>query len=325
MTAQNVKNFFGRGVTSLFGDGRAGGRKHRGTDWSHSTTPGTPVPSLLDGVVVGKLSPASWHGFGYQVTIRSTLGGVTVDFSYAHGNAASRFAVGQKVKQGDIVMWEGRTGWTTGSCVHVELFRGGKYVDPLPYVRSILANGTTGGGSAGGGIPFNSGVLWVQQSLNRLGYTPRLVEDGKRGSATIAQTKRYQKAKGMKPDGLTGRTFSNALRADIAKLDATPDGLQWLKGWNWSGIQEMLKADFGYTGKIDNDPGKGTWEAMQRFLRKYGYKGKIDGLPGGGTIAALAAWLRARYGYVGNNVPGAVMKAAFARAAVANAKAYPKR
>lgn len=327
MTDQRVVNFYSRGVTDVFGSPRSGGRKHRGTDFSHSTSPGTAVPALLGGTVVGKLAPASWHGFGHQVTIRSVLNGVTVDFSYAHGNSPSRFAVGQRVNQGDTVITEGRTGWTNGSCVHIELFRNGAYVDPLPYIRQIIA-GASGGPSTGGNIPYSAADKWIQQALNQLGYTPRLVEDGKRGAATIAQIKRYQAARGLVVDGIPGPVTVQALVTDTTKLaqggsGGSGGGVNYLNGWAWKGIQAMLKRDFGYSGAIDGQPGAGTWSAMQRFLKaKYGYAGAIDGIPGGGTLAALARWLRARWGYVGNDVPGPVMQAAFKRAEVANWNAY---
>lgn len=326
MTDQRVINFYSRGVTDVFGSARPGGRKHRGTDFSHSTTPGTAVPAILGGTVVGRLAPASWHGFGNQVTIRSVLNGVTVDFSYAHGNAPSPYKVGDVVQQGATVMTEGRTGSTTGSCVHVELFRNGAYVDALPYIRQVLA-GASGGNVPGGGIPFNQHDLWVQQSLNRLGYSPRLAEDGKRGTATIAQVKRLQKAHGLKQDGIPGPLTTAAINADLAKLAGPGNAaLNYLRDFRWYGVQQMLRVEYGYRGKIDNDPGKGTWEAMQRFLKaKYGYAGDIDGLPGGGTIAAVARWLRARWGYVGNDVPGPVMRAAWQRAETANWDAYKNR
>lgn len=323
MTASNVVSFYSRGLTSRFGDARAGGRKHRGVDFSHSSTPGTRVPALLAGTVVGKLSPASWHGFGYQVTIRSIVNGVVEDISYAHGAAASPLAMGQKVSQGQTVITEGKTGWTAGSCVHVERKRNGFYVDPLPLIRSVVAG--TAFTRPSTGIPFTAHDKWVQESLNRLGYTPRLAEDGRRGSATIAQIKRFQTAKKLRVDGIPGRATTAALKADLAKQAAKGDGLHWLTDWPWRGIQEMLAAEYGYKGKLDGKPGDGTWKAMQRFLKaKYGYAGQIDGKPGGGTISALARWLRARWRYVGNNVPGKVMRAAFARAEAANGRAYGK-
>lgn len=316
-----VTDYFSRGITSLFGDGRGGGRRHRGTDFSHGGN--RWVPSLLDGVVVGKLSPADWHGFGYQVTIRSTVGGRTYDFSYAHGLKASALPMGARVKAGDLIIQEGRSGWTTGACCHVELYTGGQFVDPLPTIRKIVSGEIGGGSSAGGGgIPFNAHDLWVQQSLNKLGFGP-LEEDGKRGTATIAAVKRYQGANGLVRDGIPGSATTAELKRDLAAQTPAPSGLNYLNGWAWGGIQKMLKSEYGYTGAIDSIPGKGTWVAMQKFLKRHhGYTGAIDGLPGSGSISALAGWLRKRWGYSGNDVPGPVMQAAFARASAENAKAF---
>lgn len=87
------------------------------------------------------------------------------------------------------------------------------------------------------------------------------------------------------------------------------------------GLQEMLKALYGYTGAIDNAFGSGSWAAFARFLRKnWGYVG--NDVAGPAMWAAIARWLRARYGYVGNDVPGPVMRAALQRASTANGAAY---
>lgn len=45
---------------------------------------------------------------------------------------------------------------------------------------------------------------WVQASLNQLGASPPLVEDGKMGPATRAAIKDFQSAHGLKPDGVAG-------------------------------------------------------------------------------------------------------------------------
>jgi len=95
----------------------------------------------------------------------------------------------------------------------------------------------------------------------------------------------------------------------------------------WSGIQEMLRALYQYTGKIDGLPGPGTWKAMQRFVAKsWGYTGPIDGVasPGGNTWKAVQRWLAARYGYTGkiDGQPGAGTMAALNRANNANASAF---
>jgi murein DD-endopeptidase len=95
----------------------------------------------------------------------------------------------------------------------------------------------------------------------------------------------------------------------------------------WKGIQEMLAALYGYTGKIDGIPGSGTWSAMQRFLaRNWGYTGRVDGKAqlAGLTWKATQRWLAARYGYTGriDGIPGSGTTQALARAGAANASAY---
>lgn len=317
----NVKEYYSSAPTGRFGDPRPNGRYHRGVDRSHSTVPGTvQVPALHSGVVVGILAPASWHGFGHQATIRTTLNGMAFDFSYAHGHARTPLSMGQTVPAGAFVILEGTTGATSGSCMHMEQQRvGGGFIDPEPEVQSVLA-GLSSPAPVGGGIPFNEHDLWVQRQLNALGYG--LVEDGKRGTATITAIKDFQRKRGIAVDGIPGPVTTEHLKASVATPAVPAAELNYLKGWAWDGIQRMLARLYGYRGGIDNDPGKGTWEAMQRFLRNYGYTGDIDGLPGAGTLAALARWLRTRWGYVGNDVPGPVMQAAFARANTQNRAAF---
>jgi lysozyme family protein len=47
-------------------------------------------------------------------------------------------------------------------------------------------------------------TLWVQQTLNKLGASPPLKEDGDMGPATRAAIKEFQAAHGLKPDGVAG-------------------------------------------------------------------------------------------------------------------------
>ncbi|MBN9209363.1 MAG: hypothetical protein J0H96_11955 [Microbacterium ginsengisoli] len=129
-----------RPAGGFFGADRGGGRKHRGQDFSHSKTPGTGVPAILGGVVTGKLVPASWHGFGFQITTRVTLDGVDYFVSYAHGPAAQALPVGATFSEGQIISAEGTTGATVGSCTHIEVQRvGGGFIDPWPFIQRALA------------------------------------------------------------------------------------------------------------------------------------------------------------------------------------------
>lgn len=125
------------------------GRRHRGVDRSTSTRPGTPVPALLGGRVIGTLSPASWHGFGYQVTTDVTYNGRRYHVSYAHGSRPTPLRVGQTFPAGTTVITEGTTGATSGSCVHIEVFDValGAYIDPMTLIRAVVRTHQVSGGT----------------------------------------------------------------------------------------------------------------------------------------------------------------------------------
>jgi len=53
----------------------------------------------------------------------------------------------------------------------------------------------------------------LQARLNALGIKPPLKADGKFGAATLAAVKAFQKAHGLKVDGLVGPKTTAALRA----------------------------------------------------------------------------------------------------------------
>lgn len=96
-------------------------RAHRGVDYAAST--GTPIRAVGD----GRVSRAGWSG-GY---------GNVVQLEHGRGYASryghmSRIAVraGQRVKQGDVIGYVGRTGLATGPHLHYEFHTGGRAVDP---------------------------------------------------------------------------------------------------------------------------------------------------------------------------------------------------
>jgi hypothetical protein len=76
-------------------------------------------------------------------------------------------------------------------------------------------------------------------------------------------------------------------------VEANPYGLTDVRG-----LQKIAKR-YGYTGDIDNKWGPKSRAGFDAFLRSQG---------------GLAAWLRRRWGYVGNDVFGPVMRAALRRA-----------
>lgn len=89
---------------------------------------GSPIVASANGVVIY----AGWfnNGYGNCVIIAHPNGYETV---YAHGSAVNT-SVGAIVNQGDIVMFMGSTGYSTGSHLHFEVISGGMLVDPLSVV-----------------------------------------------------------------------------------------------------------------------------------------------------------------------------------------------
>ena len=92
------------------------GKYHGAVDFGVSV--GTPVYAAADGIVV----TSTWGGsdsYGYYVKIKHYNGYYTL---YAH--ASSLVAkVGQEVKQGDLIMYSGNTGNSTGPHLHYEVRR----------------------------------------------------------------------------------------------------------------------------------------------------------------------------------------------------------
>ena len=109
-----------RTITQYFG-------WHTGIDIACSF--GTPLYAADGGVVAS----AGWNGgYGYEVVVRH---GGCLSTRYAHikeGGIAVR--VGQQVSQGQIVGYEGSTGWSTGPHIHFEVMCNGAVQNPLNYL-----------------------------------------------------------------------------------------------------------------------------------------------------------------------------------------------
>jgi murein DD-endopeptidase MepM/ murein hydrolase activator NlpD len=113
-----------------WGAARSGGRAHKGTDIMNPW--GNKVHAIVDGVV------------SRQTT--SSLGGISLYLMGADGNEyyyahLSRYAssVGQRVKAGELIAYNGQTGNArfTAPHVHFEVHPGaGTPVDPYPYVKA---------------------------------------------------------------------------------------------------------------------------------------------------------------------------------------------
>jgi murein DD-endopeptidase MepM/ murein hydrolase activator NlpD len=99
---------------------------HYGIDISSS--PGNPVKATADGIV----SFSGWSGgSGNLVVLEHGHGFSTF---YAH-NRSIPVKVAKKVKRGDIIGYVGSTGNSTGPHVHYEIWKDGKPIDPVNYLK----------------------------------------------------------------------------------------------------------------------------------------------------------------------------------------------
>ena len=94
---------------------------------------GSPIRATADGVV---RRAGFTRGYGLMVLLNHDFGYATL---FGH---ASRLLVkeGQKVVRGQVIALVGSTGRSTGPHVHYEVWRGGKRVNPLPFMASRASN-----------------------------------------------------------------------------------------------------------------------------------------------------------------------------------------
>lgn len=100
---------------------------HNGVDLSRGG--GCPISSVANGYI----EYAGWtsQGQGYNVIIDHGGG---IKTHYYHGNGTFWVQAGERVQQGDPIMYMGTTGNSTGVHLHFSLFKNGVAVDPAPFV-----------------------------------------------------------------------------------------------------------------------------------------------------------------------------------------------
>lgn len=100
--------------------------KHTGVDIDGDYT--TNNYAAADGTIIY----SGWrHGYGLTIEIDHSNGLVT---RYAH-NSLFYIKTGDVVKAGDAIALMGTTGYSTGTHLHFEIIKNGKFQNPLEYVR----------------------------------------------------------------------------------------------------------------------------------------------------------------------------------------------
>ena len=102
------------------------GRMHKGIDVAGPV--GTPIYAAARGVII---EAGAANGFGRVVKIRHDDGTVTL---YGHMSRIVKHS--GVVEAGDVIALMGNAGASTGSHLHFEVHRGGKPVNPLPWMRA---------------------------------------------------------------------------------------------------------------------------------------------------------------------------------------------
>jgi murein DD-endopeptidase MepM/ murein hydrolase activator NlpD len=114
-------------ISSRFG--MRWGRPHNGIDISHKNKSDTPISAARSGVV----TDAYFHrsGYGNLVIIDHGDG---IETYYAH---LSKLSVkeGQKVEEGELLGYMGRTGNSTGYHLHFEIRKGNRPLNPIDYLQ----------------------------------------------------------------------------------------------------------------------------------------------------------------------------------------------
>ena len=99
---------------------------HYGIDISIAAR--TPVRATADGIVSFS---GQTNGSGNILVVEHGFG---LNTAYAH-NTENLVKVGKRVKRGDVIVTSGATGVTTGPHVHYEVWKDGKQVDPLSFMK----------------------------------------------------------------------------------------------------------------------------------------------------------------------------------------------
>lgn len=121
---------------------------HAGIDIASEGIKGTPIIAFADGkVTISKASGTTFdstlqnmgNGYGWYVEIDHGNG---VKTRYAHMKEKG-IAVGQEVNAGDVIGKVGSTGASTSAHLHFEILIDNEKVDPMPYVKDFLADGSS--------------------------------------------------------------------------------------------------------------------------------------------------------------------------------------
>jgi len=122
----NITSYFGNRPYPGVGSGTS---NHTGLDISNPA--GTGIHAVMGGTVLFVRDSGN-AGYGKHLAINHGGGYVTM---YAHCSSIS-VSAGQRVEKGDEIAAVGKSGWSTGNHLHIEVIINGSPVDPLGYISN---------------------------------------------------------------------------------------------------------------------------------------------------------------------------------------------
>ena len=235
------------------GFGSTAGRRnpHRGFDVNKHST-GTPVPSIVDGVVVRSERQA---GLGNVVVVRRATG---TFIGYAHLDTRG-VAVGATVIKGGIIGTLGNTGTlTTGPHTHVTASKVsdnpsvGGVIDPLPYILWARDGGQDPDGPAPAPTPSGQWDYGQEHA------------DWRRIQAALKARGRYSGP----VDGIPGVNTHKGVQLTCKNVGYTGP-IDGIPGPNTCHYVQVYAARFGdYTGPIDSVLGPNSWAGFALGLER---------------------------------------------------------
>lgn len=153
-------------------------------------------------------------------------------------------------------------------------------------------------------------TLDVQRALNTLGYTPKLVEDGKLGPKTTANIKAFQSQSHLATDGIAGPATKVALSAALTLMAGA--GSVAGATAQFSAPQTGVATIPNTGASVDTTPAlKWNTKNVQHALNRLGAKPQLteDGQSGPKTVAAVKSFQTAN-GLTPDGVAGPKTKTA---------------
>lgn len=224
-------------------------------------------------------------GYGNVVLIRDRNNRAQL---YAHLDSVN-VNNGQTVSQNQVIGYQGRSGFVTGSHLHYEVrtkvetappygYRADKQsstVNPISYLNQFSSSDTLRENSSG------NEVQNLQRELIKLGFhLNRYGADGVFGKETEAAVKAFQRSEGIAADGIVGPVTRGRLDQKTT-LVANYPGIT--KSRSRGEIVKIIQRKVG--AKVDGIFGPETEEKVKQFQRRNNLQ--VDGIVGPRTWQKL--------------------------------------